>query len=71
MTYMSFVEPHFSTTNRSYNTLGWILVSHHPDDVITISPSALPDSDHGDVFTQSPAQEILQLIYNIKNVHTK
>ena len=68
---MSYVEPHFSTTNISYITLDLILVSHLPDDVITISPSAPPDLDLGDVFTQPPTEEIIQLIYNIKNTNTK
>ena len=66
---MSFVEPHFSTPYSSYKTLNWIFVSHYPDDVIMISPSSPPDLDLGDVFTQPPAEEILQLIYNIKNMY--
>ena len=67
---MSFVEPYFSTTNNSYITLDWIFESHHPDDVITISSSSLPDLDLGDIFSQPPAEEILQLIYNTKK-HTQ
>ena len=47
--------------------LDWILVSHHLHDVITISLSMPLDSDLGDVFTQPPAEQVLQLIYNIKN----
>ena len=46
-------------------------LSHHPYDVITISPSFPPDSELGDVFTQPPAEQVLQLIYNIKNAHTR
>ena len=68
---MSFVEPHFSATDRSYITLDWILVSHHQDDVITNSLSSTPDSDLDDVFSQPVAGEILQLIYNIKNTQSE
>ena len=63
---MSFVDHHFSPTNRSYTTLDWILLSYHPDDVITISPSSLPDLDLEDVFFQSPTEEILILITTSK-----
>ena len=51
------IDPHFSTTNSSYTTLDWIPVSYHPDDVITISPSSVPDSDIDDIFTQPPAEK--------------
>ena len=68
---MSFVEPQFNTANSSYIILDWILVSHHPDDVITILPSSSPGLDLDDVFSQPPAEEILQLIYNIRNTHTR
>ena len=44
---------------------------HHPDDVIMLSPSSLSDSDLDDVFTQPPVEQVLQLIYNIKNAHAK
>ena len=67
----SFIEPHLSKTNNSYNTLDWILVSHYPYDVITISTNSPPDADLGDVFTQPPAEQILQVIYNIKNTHDR
>ena len=30
-----FIDPHISTTIRSYTTLDWILVSYHPADVFT------------------------------------
>ena len=48
--------------NISYNTLDWILVSHHSDDVIMIPPSPPQDSDLGDILTQPPAEQVLQLI---------
>ena len=41
--------------NSTYNTLGWIP----------------PDPDLGNGFTQPPAEQVLQLIYNIKNTHAK
>ena len=68
---MSSVDPHFSTTNSCYITLDWILVSHHPDDVITFSPNSPPDLDLGDIFPQPPAEEILHLVYNIKNTQNE
>ena len=71
ITHMSFVEPHFSTTNSSLSTLDCILVSHYKNDVIMILTSSPPDSGLGRVFTQPPAEEILQLIYNIRNTHAK
>ena len=52
-------------------TLHWILVSYHPDDVITISPSSPPDLDLDDIFAQPPAEEILKLIYHIKTTHAR
>ena len=66
-----FVEHHFSTTNRSYITLDWILDSYHPDDVITISSSSLIDLDHDDIFLPPPAKEVLKLICNIKDTYTR
>ena len=68
---MFLFDAHFSTTNSPYIKPEWILVSHHPDDVITIfSPSSPPDLDLGDVSSQPPAEEILKLIYNNKT-HTQ
>ena len=60
-----------NTTNRCYTKPGWILVSHHPDDVITISSRTPSDLDLADIFSQPPAKEILQLIYGMNNTHTK
>ena len=58
---MFLVGTHCSTTNSSYVKLDWILVSHHPDDIIIKSPSTPPDSDIDDDFSQTPAKEILLL----------
>ena len=65
------IDSHFSATNSSYIKLDWILVSHHPDDIITISLSAPPDLDLDDNFSQPPAEEILLLIETIKNTDTR
>ena len=68
---MFLVDTHFSTTDSSYIKLAWTLVSHHPDDVIFVSPSTPPDLNPNDNFCQPPAEEILQLIKNIKHTHTQ
>ena len=52
---MFLVDTHFNTTKSSY-IIDWIHVSHHPDDVIIISPSTLPDSDLDEDFSQPPAE---------------
>ena len=65
---MSFVE-HSLQHHKQH--LDWIFVSDHPDDVIMISPSSPLDADLSDVFTQAPAEQVLQPIYNIKNTHAK
>ena len=57
--------------NSSYMKLDWILVLHYPDDVITISPSSPPDLELDADFSQLQAEEILQLIKNMKHTHTR
>ena len=52
----------FSTANNPGNILDWILVSHHPDDVIIISSCSSPDTDLNDEFIQPIAEKVLQLI---------
>ena len=53
--------------NSTYNTLDWILVSYHQDDVIMISPSSPPDSDLSNVITQPPAEKVQQHIKNTQS----
>ena len=65
---MFLVDTHFSTTNSPYIKLEWILVSHHPDDVITISASKCLGLDLDDDISQPPAEEILQLM-RTSNTH--
>ena len=63
---MSFdVTPPYSTGSRTSNTSFWIVVSHHPGNVIIISSNSPPDTDLGDQFIQPPAEYILQLISNL------
>ena len=66
---MFLFDAHFSTTNSPYIKPEWILVSHHPDDVIFISASTPLGSDLDDNFSQPPAEKIPQLIENIKYMH--
>ena len=68
---MFLVDNHPRTTNSSYTKPEWILVSYHQDDVITISASTPPDSDLDNDFSQPPAEEILQLIGNVKYTHAR
>ena len=60
-----------STTNSCYTKPEWILVSHLPDDVITISTSTSPDVYLDDDFSPSPVAEILQLLENMKHTHAR
>ena len=52
--------------NSSHTTLYWILVSHHPDDVITICNCSPSDPDLSDMYSQ-PLEEELQHHGNHKN----
>ena len=56
----------FSTVIKPHNSLHLILVSHHPDDVITSSSSSYLDIYLNDDFAQPLAEQVLQLINNIK-----
>ena len=60
----------FSTANHS-NILYWILLSHHPDVIIIISYSSSTDTDRNAEFIPPPAEQVLQLISNIKHAPTK
>ena len=60
-----------STTNSSYTKSNWTLVSYHSDDVITISASTCADLDLDDDFSKLSAEEILQLVENIKHTYTR
>ena len=56
----------FSAANNPGNILHWILLSHHPDDVIIISSRSSPNTDLNDEFMQPPGEQVLQLISNTK-----
>ena len=67
------VTPPYSNGSSTYNTLSWIIVSHHSDDVPVISSSFPPDIDLGNKFIQ-PSAEVLQLISHFDHKptnHTK
>ena len=66
---MSFVNPCVSTTKSSYITLVWVLVSHHPDEAITISPSSPLDSDLDDVFLNLQQKNPTTNLQHQKHTH--
>ena len=67
---MSFdVTLPYSTASSTCNTSYWVLVSHHPDDVIIVSSCTPLDADPNDEFIQPPTE--LQLISNIEHTPTK